>query len=132
MTPEESKGRQILLMQIGLILLVTFGAIGYHLSTEGSDRMANFATRFVLTTALCFWLYRGSVIAKWIVIVVFGITGLLGLVNVLSGSLVALALGGGLAAVYLSSAVILLRSSSVNAFLQFQRRARVPGEPFVA
>lgn len=122
MTSEERRGRQILLVQIVLILLATLVVIAYYLSTEGVGRMANSGTRLVLTAALCVWLYRGSIVAKWIVVVVFGVAGILGLANVLSGSAVAFALGGGLAAVYLSSAVVVWRSSSVNAFLRLQGR----------
>jgi peptidoglycan/LPS O-acetylase OafA/YrhL len=114
-------GRTIVLVFIILILLVSVGVIGLYVSAFGTTRLPAQIVRFLLTAALCFWLYQGSMAAKWIMVILLGLGGLLALANVSSDNPVAFAFGAGLATVYLSFAVVMVASSSVNAFLAHQR-----------
>ena len=124
MSPQEERGQGIVLALITMILLATFSVVGLHLSSEGLDRILHHGVRLVVTGSLCLWLYWGSPIARWISIIVFGAAGLLGLVNLLSGSAMTIAFGGGLALAYLSAAIVLFKSPSVGKFFEHQRGAR--------
>jgi len=125
MSPQEERGQGIVLATVTTIPLATLSVVALHLSSEGLDRILHHGIRLVVTGCLCLWLYWGSPIAKWVSIIVFGIAGLIGLVNLLSGSAITMAFGGGLALAYLSAAFVLIKSPSVGTFLAYQRSVRM-------
>ncbi len=104
------RGRNLLLLNIGFVLAGTIAMIAVHIFAESQDdsfRLSAwwYPVRFILTAGLCIWLYRGSRVARWIVIVVLGAAGLLGLVNFFSGSFAAFVMAISSMA-YLSLAVV--------------------------
>jgi hypothetical protein len=124
MTAEERKGQTIILSFIALILLISLGVITMYVSARGTERLPAQIVRFVLTAALSFGVYQGSVTAKWILVVLMMLGGAMGLGAAFGGNPAALVFGVGLAAVYLSFAIVLIASPSVNAFLSYQRGVR--------
>lgn len=122
MTEQEKKGRLILLIYIGLILAMSAATIAFNASVVGPERLGQQGFRFILTALLCLFLYNGSKGAKWIAIVLLIPAGALAFFMTFLDSLVAIALGGIMAVLYLSFAWVLLWSPSVNAFLKCQRQ----------
>jgi len=118
------RGRNIILLNIGLALVATVAMISVHIFAQTGEPFYQHAVRFILTAALCAWLYRGSPVARWIAIVFFGAAGLLGLINLLSGGLAAFVMAV-CSAAYLSLAVVSLASSEAKLFLQRQRAAAI-------
>ncbi len=121
MTPDELKGRRIVLTIAGISLLISAITIVAYVSVMGTGRLPAQIIRFLLTVGLMWWLYRGSAVAKWIVIVLFGLAGLFGLLAFLSGHRLAAAIGSKIGALYLGLITPLIKSSSVDAFLRYQR-----------
>ncbi len=131
MSSRERVGQLLVLAYSALVLLVSAGVIGLYVATRGPDRLPAQAVRFLITAALCVWLYRGSLAARRVMACLLGGAGLVALLGVSGGDPVATALTGGMAAVYLSFAVVVVASPSVAAFLARQRdiRAGAPGRP---
>lgn len=122
MSESVRQGCRIVIGYIAAILAMDLGVTAVYLVVIGSQKLPTQVARFVITAALCFWLYRGSTIAKWIIIVLLGSAGMLGLFLALTtASAIAMLLGLSLAAVCLSFAGALLASRSVQAFLAHQR-----------
>lgn len=117
---DRDRGRRILLLHIALIVGATLGMIGTHVFTEDAAPVDRHGYRVGVTIVLCWLLYRGSVVARALMVVGLGLAGLLGLVNLLSGSLAAFVVGVS-SAVYLSCAVTIAKSSDVRAFFSKQR-----------
>jgi hypothetical protein len=115
-----NRGRDILLLNIGLVLVATMAMIAVHVFAETGEPFYQHAVRLILTVGLCAWLYRGSPVARWIAIVVFGGAGLLGLINFLSGSFAAFVMAV-CSVAYLSLAIVSAASSETKVFLQQQR-----------
>ena len=84
--------------------------------------LATQIVRFGLTSLLMWGLYRGSGVARWIAIVLFGLAGLLGLSSVLQNELVAGVVGVTIGIVLLTIAGILLASKDVKAFREHQQK----------
>lgn len=116
----------MLLVFIALILLVSLGVTALYASTFGTKNMGSQIVRFVLTVGLCYWLYSGSKAAKWITVALMMTAGVfsLGALLTIAATAITSPIFIGMAAIYLSFSAVLILSSSVNAFLGFQR-----GEP---
>jgi len=122
------RGRTVVLFHIAIALAATIAMIAVQILSDPRDNgfynpeqsAWRHFVRIVVTVGVCAWLYRGSKVARWIVIVVFGSAGLLGLINFLSGGFAAFVMGISSAA-YLSLAAVCLTSLNAKAFLQVQR-----------
>ena len=121
MSDRIERGRLIVIGYIVALLTISFCVIAFYVLVIGPQKLPAQVIRFALTLALCIGLYHGSSVAKWILIVLLGLGGLLALVPVATGDPFAIALGLILAVVYLSFAVVMLASKSVKAFLVHQR-----------
>jgi|SRR5579863_6428353 len=121
MTTEELKGRRIVLTIAGVSLLISAVTIATYVAVMGTGRLPAQIVRFLLTVGLMWWVYRGSAVAKWIVIVLFGLAGLYGLLVFLSGHRLAGAVGAKIGTLYLTLITPLITSPAVDAFLQYQR-----------
>lgn len=128
LTDEQRTGRTVLLAHIVPVLLFSIAATGLAALNRGGEGTATGVIRFLLTAALCYWTYRGSVTAARIMMVLLGIGAASGAFLVVRdfGSapmplLVALAV---MALVYGSFVFVLLASPSVEAFLTQQQRAK--------
>jgi hypothetical protein len=118
-TPEETKGRTIVLVIIVGTLLLSAIIIGAYCTVLGTSRLPVQLVRFVLTAGLMGWLYRGSAAAKWITVVCCGLAGTAGIVSLLFDSRPA-AVVVKLGTLYLSFAWTLVTSTSANAFLNYR------------
>jgi len=116
------KGRLIVIGIIVTTLVTDAAIILFSLAIEGTDPLATQIVRFVLTSLLMWGLYRGSGVARWIAIVLFGLAGLLGLSSVLQNELVAGVVGVTIGIVLLTIAGILLASKDVKAFREQQQK----------
>jgi peptidoglycan/LPS O-acetylase OafA/YrhL len=121
MTQKARRGKIILLVYIALVLLTSAGLVALYVFSKGKEQAPARVARLALTALLCFYLFKGSKVAKFLSVVLFTLGGALALPLVLQGTLPAVAGGGGLAALYLSFASVLLWSESVNAFMSHQR-----------
>ena len=124
MTPRQRRGQSIVLFHIVLVLLISVTVITEYVARRGTDRVLPQVTRLTLTALLCLWVYRGSVAARVITVVLLGFAGLYAgfLIvtiggNFSAGKLVLYTMAG----VYLSFAWILLMSDSVARFFEYQR-----------
>ena len=88
-------------------------------SNAGRVAVAGRAIRFLLTFLLLLMVYRGSVIAKWICIALFGLSCLIFIPAVLESPSIA-----PLLFIYVSCAVALLISKDIGEFLEQQRARR--------
>ena len=124
MNEQVRQGRIIVLVIILGTILMSLAIIGYYNAVVGPGKLPQQTVRFVLTLLLMFFLYKGHVLARLIAVILFGLTGLLG---ILAG------VGGGsgnplvilLSVVCGMSALVLLTSSSVRAFLDAQNERQV-------
>lgn len=121
MTDEEKRGRRILLSYSALILLTSASIIFLYVSQRGQERLPAQVVRFLLTVGLCWWLYQGSILAKWIMVVLMSAGGVLALMALFANSILVVAFSGGMAVLYLTFVVVLLTSPNVAAFLAYQR-----------
>ena len=55
---------------MSVLVIATFNAV------QGPDRLPQQIVRFLLTVALCVFLYRGAGWARWVATVLYGLTGL--------------------------------------------------------
>ncbi len=150
MTADQEEGQVIILLVIALILAQSLSWFVLYVMAYATDFLATHSMGMLISVALCFWLYCGSSIAKWIIIVIHGIPGACGL---LSGMIlvafrdlvrhvshsqriptelgqqlrdipVIVALNVAAGVIGLTIACVLLTSSKANAFLAYQRRKR--------
>jgi hypothetical protein len=105
------------------IMAISLGVVSLYLMARGvTARLPFQIVRVLLTAALCFWLYRGSVIARWILVALLAWGGVAGLLLAIgSGQPTVVLIVGGMAVVYLSFICVLVTSRSVAAFLDDQR-----------
>jgi hypothetical protein len=122
-----TRGGEIVRWYSVLILFTSAAVTGLYVASAGTSRLPQQAVRFALTALLLAWLWRGSDVARWILIVLLGLGGLFSLPLVLRGGDAAI-LGGWLAALYLSFVGFLIGSSHVAAFLASQRGEAVADE----
>lgn len=136
--PRERRGRATLLTFFVLVLLISLGVLVSYAYMQRTDRVATQLVRVALTLALCAWVYGGSVVARWVAIVLLASGGLFTLALVfLAGGMVAWqglvlralfapavlpVIAGG--ACYVLMALVLLASPSVKSFLAQQRARR--------
>lgn len=116
-------GRALLFTCIGLTLVLSVGVIVFYLANRGTDRLPAQLVRLALTGVLCFFLYRGSEIARWLSVVLFTLGGALAAPGLLQESVPGMIVTGVMAAVYLAVAGVLLWSRRVHAFMDHQRRS---------
>lgn len=131
MTPKQNRGQDILIVYIALLLFLSASVTTLYVLRIGTDRLFAQIVRFIVTAFLCLWLYRGSVVARIINILMYGLGGLSIIwleLNHPNGNVIGMIdlwlLGG----VYLSFAVVLLTSSSVAEFFMYQR-GEAPNSP---
>jgi hypothetical protein len=105
----------------GVSLLISAITNATYVAVEGTGRLPAQIVRFFLTVGLMWWLYRGSAIAKWIVIILFGFAGLFGLLVFLNGNRLAGVVGSKIGTFYLALITPLITSPAVDAFLEYQR-----------
>lgn len=117
------RGRVIVFGYLIFIMAISLGGVSLYLMARGvTARLPFQIVRVVLTAALCFWLYRGSVIARWILVVLLAWGGVWGLILAIgSGQPTVVLIAGGMAVVYLSFVCVIVTSRSVAAFLDDQR-----------
>lgn len=122
MTPEAQAGRKLLLTFFALV----FGpSIAYYI-VSAVARPAVFSLGPILgllvQAALCFMLYKGDAVVKWLTIVATGLRVIFGCLMIPT-----LPMGGEMVFVVVSAAIqacfvgTLLFSSSIEAFFQYQR-----------
>lgn len=124
MTVAERRGKEILTIFIGLILLEE---IGVTLLTfrMGATNLTVRGVRMSVTLFLCSALYCGSTLAKRISIVLYSIGSVFGLVQiVIRRDLVTTVLMLGIISLFVAFIVVLQKSSSVDAYVAYQRRKR--------
>jgi hypothetical protein len=124
MTPEEKNGRTIVLMIVGGSLLLSAVITAAYVAVLGTQRLPIQALRVLLTAGLMWWLYRGSRIAKWTVVVLFGLAALAGIMSLMFDNRFAATAGIKLGALYISFASTLVTSANANAFLRYQQARR--------
>jgi hypothetical protein len=125
---DPARGRTILLSLCIAVLAGSALIIGIYLalmpaalsSPKGQLALATRAVRFLLTLLLMLFVYHGSVVAKWISIVLFA----LGMLAAIPAALVAPVLMLPLVLVYGAFAYCLLFSADVLEFLEQQRSRR--------
>jgi hypothetical protein len=117
------RGRLIVFGYLIFIMAISLGVVSLYLMARGvTARLPFQIVRVVLTAALCFWLYRGSVIARWILVALLAWGGVSGLILAIgSGQPTVVLIAGGMAVVYLSFVCVMVTSRSVAAFLDDQR-----------
>ena len=126
-TPDVARGRAILLTLIVALLGASALIIGIYLrsmpatlnSPAGQSAIATRAIRFLLTVVLMVALYRGSVIAKWIAVALFGLSLLIMIPATILAPMMA-----PLTLLYAAFVSVLLVSRDVDAFLEDQRSGR--------
>ncbi len=120
MSPTARHGQIALLLFI-LALIAISGLIVYMSLSIGARPPMRTVVRLGLELALCTWLYFGSRIAKWVMIVLLGLGCALGVTfALLVGNIAALPVLA-IAALYAAFAAALLTSHQINAFLAHQR-----------
>lgn len=123
MTTKQRTGRAILMVFIVLILIVSLGVIALSVAALGTKKLPVQIIRFALTAALCGWLYCGNKVAKWVTVALLSLAGVFALLSLSNfwGDNLVVPIFIGMAVIYLSFSVVLVVSSSVNAFLDYQR-----------
>lgn len=121
LTPDEQKGRVALSLFISGMLILSAATIGSYVALKGPERLPIQIARFLLTAGLLRWLYRGSPVAKWIMIISCSSAGLYFLMVAFRGKVLVLKLGAGMAMLYFTFAITLLTSSNISSFLFYQR-----------
>jgi hypothetical protein len=122
-----ANGRVRLLLQMALILFFSIFVTWIYMqraapplsSPAGQSALATRVARILLTLLLMIMVYRGSVIAKWIAVVLYGAA----VVIVIPGALASWLLFA-LVVNYAVFLLILLFSADVRAFLEQQRAQR--------
>lgn len=126
-SPDIARGRAILLTLIVAQLGASALIIGIYLrsmpatwdSPAGQAAVATRVVRFLLTVVLMLALYRGSTIAKWIAVALFGVALLIMIPATILAPIMA-----PLTILYAAFIAALLVSRDVDAFLEDQRSGR--------
>lgn len=124
MTPEQRQGRTILIVLILFVLLISVWVMAMSTLTFGTRKLPRQLVRFVLTCILFERVYSGSVIAKWIAVVLFGAAAFLMLTFPTPSKLEAVFAIGAMEAIYLAFLWALLFSESVKQYFQYRRELR--------
>jgi len=126
MTSSQQRGRTILLIYFALVVGLSVLVTTLYVSSRGMEHLPVRAVRIVLTVALCAWLYSGSRAARILSIVLYGIAGYSTAValfqvgdNFWVGTFLEIA-----TACYISFAVVLMVSPSIEDFMKYQRDRR--------
>ncbi|MBD2092544.1 hypothetical protein H6F67_22095 [Microcoleus sp. FACHB-1515] len=124
------KGKTLVTTIIGVVIAVSVvnGLITNALiPAQPASEIVKDGIRFVLTIALCYFLYQGQGWAKWVLGILLALGGFLSIPAALLvlnasflGAIWLLVMG----AVYLATSWILLRSPEIKAFQSAQRAAR--------
>jgi len=123
MTTEQARGKAFLLTVVVAIVILALLTVTFHVIAIGPTKLPQQLVRLLFTLAMCHYLYRGRAWAKWFTIVVLLIGSVSGVVTgvpALGKSPLVLYLLF-ISSVYGLSAIALLFSSSISAFLQYQR-----------
>ncbi|OAI51616.1 hypothetical protein AYO47_01390 [Planctomyces sp. SCGC AG-212-M04] len=124
---DPARGRTLLLVLITAVVASSAVVIAIYLalvpdslsSPKGQMALATRSVRFLLTILLILFVYRGSVVAKWITIVLFGVTALIAIPAAFLSPLVI-----PLILIYGTLACCLCFSVDVLEFLEQQRSRR--------
>ncbi|MBV10299.1 hypothetical protein [Rubinisphaera sp.] len=122
------RGKSILITCMVKLLLLSAILIASYVMRKGLETLPPRIVRFVLTLLLLIWLYRGSLAAKWICVVLYGISGIALLVMMPLDNLWACLILGSMSFVFLEMTYRLLHSRDVNHFLRFQREGGIRPE----
>ena len=122
------RGRKLLIINITLVLTISVATIAFYASNVGTGRLPSQSVRLLLTIALCWGLYRGSSVARYLMAVLlslgFGLA-LVGLPAVLRvGNTAGILLVLSMVAAYFFVAATLFWSSSIVAFQDHQKEKR--------
>ena len=131
MNAEQKAGRATLLWLFTLLfVLLLLAAMDVYMTNPGRLNVRAQVVQLVLTIALCCWLYLGSVVAKWITIILLATGALIGVLGLEGGGdpmgrVLVLAM----VVSYVSFMVVLIVSPRLNAFLAYQRGEQEPVKP---
>ncbi|MBL0952377.1 MAG: hypothetical protein IBJ08_17290, partial [Pseudomonas sp.] len=78
LTNQADEGRKFVGLLCIIVLCFELNVIVDYLLQFGTQKFATNVIRFLLTSALLFWLYQGSGVARWLCVVLFGLGGLAG------------------------------------------------------
>jgi hypothetical protein len=120
-------GQVILVVHLTAILLLVGGGLVQHLVTWGREGSLYLIARLSLIALLCFSLYRGSRVARWLAVGLFALLGLIGLWLASREPDSGAGVYAAQAVLCLSFAAVLVGSSRVHAFLSHQRAVRRAG-----
>lgn len=121
MNDDMRRGRFLVVFYSLLMLFISVYVIVTYVTLKGTDRLPTQVIRFLLTAALCFWLYRGNRLVKWTMVVCLGLGGSGALIHLIQNPWSVFSVIASLAVVYLLFAGLLVFSPKVNAFLAYQR-----------
>lgn len=125
MTEQQLRGRRKLWFFIASLIALQLSLLVLYRSTLGIERLSILMTRFALSCILLSLVYSGSEMAKGISIFLLGITGLAaGITLTQSTDTLSLVSLGVAASLCLSFAAVLIKSSEVNSFLDYQSKVR--------
>ncbi len=120
-----ARGKNTLIGIIAAVLGISLLSTIVTIITNGFSGFATDIIRFGLSCLLCFFLYKGQTWAKWVMVVLYLLAGVLGLIGALS-IIVSFVLGItslALGIIYGGSAILLLTSKDIKAFLAYQKGA---------
>ncbi|MGK2857693.1 MAG: hypothetical protein ACSLFQ_10855 [Thermoanaerobaculia bacterium] len=124
------RGRSIVQLDIALCIGTSILTIMIYVMSLGPERLPTQIVRFLLTVVLCVFLYRGYSVARYLLIILLGVTlGLMGLAlpSVFAAGKPGVTVGILLMGLgYAFIMVTLARSESVKAFLDTQEESRNP------
>ena len=112
---DHHKSRKFVLNHLVLLLGATLINLGIRFITHGPSSAVENLLIFVLALVLCFCVYRKSTIAKLLLILAYGLMGLLGLVNIFSSNPIAIILSV-VSGIYAWCAFIFARSAQVKSY----------------
>lgn len=117
---EYEEGRRIVYINICRMILAMLAntALGFYV--QGSAAITKHVVILIIVVGLCLFLYRGSRIARWSLIILMGFMGFLGLLNIVSPNILSIIMSC-ISLLYLWSAVVLVSSSEVKKFLIYRR-----------
>jgi hypothetical protein len=119
------RGRKLLIINIALVLTISVATIAFYASNVGTGRLPTQVVRLLITIGLCWGLYRGSKVARYLMAVLLSLgfaLALVGLPAVLrSGNAGGILIVGSMVAAYFFVAATLFWSSSIVAFQNHQK-----------
>lgn len=114
---------------IAISIVLSMLAIAFYILTVGGDKIPQQVFRRGLTMLLCFFLYQGQGWARWVMTGLFALGSVYGLVTAFTLFALGIAFGAivmlVMSILYLGCGLTLLLSSSVAAFLAYQRMSYV-------